>query len=41
MKIAKKVAAALAAGILSVGLLGSIAGPAAADTSWGKGVAIP
>ena len=41
MKIAKKVATALVAAVLSVGLLGSIAGPAAADTSWGKGAAIP
>ena len=37
MKIAKKVAAGLVAAVLSVGLLGSIAGPAAADSSWGKG----
>jgi hypothetical protein len=41
MKIAKKVATALVAAVMSVGLLGSIAGPAAADTSWGKGAAIP
>jgi len=41
MKIAKKVATALAAAVLSVGLLGSVAGPAAADSSWGKGVVAP
>ncbi|HYH33944.1 MAG TPA: hypothetical protein VD814_02200 [Nocardioides sp.] len=41
MKIAKRVATALAAAVLSIGLLGSIASPAAADSSWGKGVAIP
>ena len=42
MKIAKKVATALLAGVLSVGLLGSVAAPAAAgDSSWGKGRAIP
>jgi hypothetical protein len=43
MKIAKKVATALTAVVLSIGLLGTMAGPAVADTSWGKGgrVAIP
>ncbi|WP_432477764.1 hypothetical protein [Nocardioides sp. GXQ0305] len=41
MKIAKKVATALVAAVLSLGLLGSTAGTATADTSWGKGVAIP
>lgn len=41
MKIAKLLATALATGVLSVGLLGSMAAPAVADTSWGKGVAIP
>jgi len=43
MKIAKKVATALVAAVLSVGLLGSaLASPAAAgDSSWGKGRAIP
>jgi hypothetical protein len=39
MKIAKLVAAALTAAVLCTGLLGSA--PAAADSSWGKGVAIP
>ena len=42
MEIAKKVATALVAAVLSVGLLGStLASPAAADSSWGKGRAIP
>jgi len=41
MKIAKKEATVLIAAVLSVGHLGSMAGPAAADTSWGKGVATP
>ena len=42
MKIAKNVATALLAAVLSVGLLGSaLASPAAADSSWGKGHAIP
>ena len=41
MRIATKVATALVAAVMSVGLLGSVAGPAAADTSWGKGVANP
>ena len=39
MKIVKKVATALTAAVLCLGLLGSA--PAAADSSWGKGVAIP
>jgi len=41
MRIAKKVATALAAAVLSVGLLGSISGPAVADGSCGKGIATP
>ena len=35
MKIVKKVATALTAAVLCLGLLGSA--PAAADSSWGKG----
>ncbi len=37
MKIARKMATATLAAVLSVGLLGSTVSPAAADTSWGKG----